>query len=176
MLDDGDVPLDDLLIHIILCGIIFHGIKLGFCAYMVDCAVQKIALRRGNLTDAPVIAADIILGGELPVFIGGIGVNQFLALIDAVDRTCKGSVPLRHSSLHVRLCHGDVELLQHVYEAAARDLFPFNRGGLGRRHNVSDSGIHFLQYIGGVAADKHVLKPCHAVCVGDSILIHGETA
>ena len=58
-------------------------------------SVQKIALGRGNLTDAPVIAADIILGGELPVFIGGVSVNQFLALIDAVDRTCKGSVPLR---------------------------------------------------------------------------------
>ena len=33
----------------------FHGIKLGFCAYMVDDSVQKIALGRGNLTDAPVI-------------------------------------------------------------------------------------------------------------------------
>ena len=176
MLDDGDVPLDDLLVHIILGRIVFHGIKLGFCAYMVDDSVQKIALGRGNLTDAPVIAADIILGGELPVFIGGVSVNQFLALIDAVDRTCKGSVPLRRSRLHVRLCHGDVELLQHVHEAAARDLFPLNRGGLGRRHDVADGGIHFLQYIGGIAADKHVLKPCHAVRIGGGILVHGETA
>ena len=176
VLNDGDVPFDDLLVYIILCGIVFHGVKLGFCTYMVDCTVQKIALGRGNLTDAPVIAADIILGGELPVFIGGVSVNQFLALIDAVDRTCKGSVPLRLSRLHVRLCHGDVELLQHVHEAAACDLFPFNRGGLGRRHDISGGGVHFLQYIGHIAADKHVLIPCHAVCVGDGILIHGQTA
>ena len=72
---------------------------------MVDCIVQKIALGRGNLTDAPVIAADIILGGELPVFIGGVAVNQFLALIDAVDRTCKGSVPLRPSLRSCRSRH-----------------------------------------------------------------------
>ncbi len=95
MLDDGDIAFDNLLIHIILCRIIFHGVKLWLCPYMVYGRVQKIALGRGNLTDAPIVPADIILRCELPVFIGGVGVNQFLALIDAVNRTCKGSVALR---------------------------------------------------------------------------------
>ena len=95
VLDDGDVPLDDLLVYVVLGRIIFHGVKLWLCAYMVDCGIQKIALGRCNLTDAPIVAADIIFCCELPVFIGGIGVNQFLALIDAVNRTCKGGVALR---------------------------------------------------------------------------------
>ena len=104
VLDDSDISFNDLLVYIILCRIVFHGIKLWLCSYMVYGRVQKIALGRGNLTDAPVIAAYIILRCELPVFIGGVGVNQFLALIDAVNRTCKGSVALRLlSCFHIGL-------------------------------------------------------------------------
>ena len=95
VLDDGDIAFDDLLVYIILCRIIFHGVKLRLCTYMVYGRIQKIALGRGNLTDAPVIAADIIFCCELPVFICGVGVNQFLALINAINRTRKGSVALR---------------------------------------------------------------------------------
>ena len=51
-----------------------------------------------------VIQGYIIFRCELPVFIGGVGVNQFLAFIDAVNRTCKGSVALRLlSRFHVGL-------------------------------------------------------------------------
>ena len=104
MLDDSDISLNDLLVYVILCRIIFHGVKLRLYTYMVDYGVQKIALGRGNLTDAPVIAADIIFRCELPVFIGGVSVNQFLPFIDAVNRTCKGSVALRLlSCFHVGL-------------------------------------------------------------------------
>ena len=104
MLDDGDIAFDDLLVYVILRRIVFHGIKLWLCPHMVYGCVQKIALGRGNLTDAPIVAADIIFRCELPVFIGGVSVNQFLPLIDAVNRTCKGSVALRLlSRFHIGL-------------------------------------------------------------------------
>ena len=104
MLDDGNIAFDNLLIHIILCRIIFHGVKLWLCPYMVDCGIQKIALGRGNLTDAPIVSADIILRCELTVFVGGVSVNKLLAFINAVNRTCKGSVALRLlSRFHVGL-------------------------------------------------------------------------
>ena len=65
--------------------------------YLVDCGIQKIPLGRADFTDSPIIVTDIILGRKLTVFISRVGVNQFLTLIDGVNRTCKGSVALRRT-------------------------------------------------------------------------------
>ena len=35
MLDDGDIALDDLLIHIICGRVVLNGVKLWLCTYMV---------------------------------------------------------------------------------------------------------------------------------------------
>ena len=112
---------------------------------MVAFGIQKIALGRADFTDAPVIAAYIILGRELTVFIGGIGVNQFLAFVDAVNCTCKGSIALRCAAcFHIGFSHGHVELFKDVGEAAVCDLVPFNRCGLGSRNDIADCGIDFF--------------------------------
>ena len=112
MLDNGDIALDDLLIHIIFCGIILYGVKLRLCANMVAFGIQKIALGRADFTDAPVIAAYIILGCELTVFICRIGVDQLLAFVDAVNRTRKGSIALRCAArFHIGLSHSHIEFL-----------------------------------------------------------------
>ena len=111
MLDDGDIALDDLLIHIIFSGVVLDSIKLWLCTYMVDSAVKQISLRRADFTDAPIVAADIILCCKLPVLVRGIGVNQFLALIDAVNRTCQSGVALRISCFRIGLCDSHIEFL-----------------------------------------------------------------
>ena len=177
MLDDSDISFDDLLIHIILCRIILNRIKLWLRPYMVDGFIKQVALGRADFTHRPVISAYIILGRELTVFIGGIGVNQFLAFVDAVNCTCKGSIALRCAACsHIGLSHGHIELFKDVGKTAICDLVPFNRGCLGIGNDIADCRIHFLKHIRGIAADKDILKLCHALCIGHGILIHRQTA
>ena len=111
MLDDGDIALDDLFGHIVGGAVTLHGVKFWLCTYLVDGSIKQISLGRADFTDSPVIAADIILGGELPVFIGGIGVNKLSVIVDAVDRTCKGRIALCRACLAVALGDGDIKLL-----------------------------------------------------------------
>ena len=177
MLDDGDIALDDLLIHIICGRVVLNGVKLWLCTYMVYGFIKQISFGRADFTDRPVIITDIILGRKLPVFISSVGVNQFLALVNAVDRSCKGGVALRRAScFHISLCDCHVKLLQYVVEAAVCDLFPFNRGCLGCRDDIADSRIHFLKHIRGVAADKDILKLRQTIFIRHGIFVHGQTA
>ena len=97
MLDNGDIALDNLLGHIICGRVKLHGVKLWLCADLVDCSVEQIALGRADFSDSPIVAAHIILRCKLTVFIGRVGVNEFFALINAVDRTRKRSVALRRT-------------------------------------------------------------------------------
>ena len=87
MLDNSDISLDNLLIHIIFCRIIFHLIKFWFCTDFMNGRVKKIPLGRTDFSDCPVIATYIILGRKLTIFVGGVGVNQFFALVNAINRT-----------------------------------------------------------------------------------------
>ena len=176
MLDDGDISFDDLLIHIIFRAISFHRVKLRLCAHMVDRLIEQISLGRADFTDAPVVAAHIVVGGKLPVLVRGVSVNQFLAFIDTVNCARKGSVALRRSRFRIGLCHGHIEFLEDVGKAALRDLVPLNGCGLGCGNDIADSGIHFLKDIRGVAADEDILKPCHTVGIGHSVLIHRKPA
>ena len=176
MLDDSDIALDDLLIHIIFRGIPFHRVKLRLCAHMVDRLIEQISLGRADFTDAPVVAAHIIVGGKLPVLVRGVGVNQFLAFINTVNCARKGSVALRRSRFRIGLCHGHIEFLEDVGKAALRDLVPLNGCGLGCGNDIADSGIHFLKDIRGVAADEDILKSCDSIRIGHSVLIHRKPA
>ena len=176
MLDDGDIALNDLLIHIICGRVVLNGIKFWLCPYMVDGFIKQIALGRADFTDAPIVTADIILGRELSVFIGGVGVNQFLALVDAINRTCQSSVALRISCFHIGFRHGYIEFLEDVGKAPFCNLIPLNRGGLAFRNDIADCRVHFLHHIRGVAADKDIFKLCQSILIGYGVFIHGQTA
>ena len=52
---------------------------------MIALLIQEIALRRGNLTNGPVIPAGMIIGSKLAVLIRGIGLNKFVTLVQAID-------------------------------------------------------------------------------------------
>ena len=176
MLDNGDIALDDLLGHIICGRIKLHGIKLWFCADLVDCSVEQIALGRADFSDSPIVAAHIILCCKLTAFIGGVGVNQFLTLIDAVDRSRKRSVALRRTHFYIGFRYGHIEFFENVCKAAARYLFPFDRCCLRSRNNIACRSINFLYGVRCRAADKHIFKSCNAVCVGHSVFINRQTA
>ena len=95
VLDDFNIALDNVLINAENAFVMLNGVLLRFCADRIDSFIKQIALGRLNLSDSPIIAADIFLRGEFAVLIGGVGVNQLVAVIDTVLCSCKRSVALR---------------------------------------------------------------------------------
>ena len=170
MLDDGDSALDDLLGHIVCRGVVFHGVVLCLCADGINGAVQQIALGGRDLTDGPVVAADIVFRGELPVGIRSVGVHKLVALIDAVDGTGKGGIALRQTRFGVALGDGHIPLFQNVRKALVCDGVPFHRRRLICGDDIADRRIDFLQRI--ARADQHIGKYGFARAVGHGVFIH----
>ena len=174
VLDDGNFALDDLLGHIVCRGVVFHGVVLRFCADGINGAVQQIALRGRDLTDGPVVAADIVFCSELPVGIGGVGVHKGFALVNAVDRTGKRSVPLCCAGFGVAFGNGHGKLLEDVGKATVRDLVPVDRRRLRFGNNIANSSVHFLHGIRCGTGNEDIFKGRHAVCIGCGILVYGN--
>ena len=173
VLDDGDIALLHLLAH-------SHGrrsVQLNsvigrLCADRINGAVQQIALGGGDLTNRPVVAADIIAGGELAVLVGVVGIHKLIALIDAVGSTGKRSVALRHSALTVALGDGDIEFLEDVGKALIGYTVPFHCGALTVGNHIANGGIHLLQCVAG--SDEHILKSRHTIFIGDGVIIYRQ--
>ena len=136
VLNNGDITLYDLLGHIICRLIMLHGIKLRLCTDLMNGGIKQIALRGSDLSHRPVVIADILLGNELPVFVGGIGINKGFALIDAVNSTGKRSITLRCAGFSIALGNGHGKLLQNIEEATVRDLVPVDRRRLRFGNNI----------------------------------------
>ena len=174
VLDDGDIALYDLLSYIICRLIMLHGIELRLCADLMDGGIKQITLRGSDLSHRPVVIADILLGNELPVFVGGVGIHKGFALIDAVNSTGKRSITLRCAGFDIALGHSHREFLQNVEEAAVRDLVPVDRRRLRFGNNIANSSIHFLYGIRSRTGNEDIFKGRHAVCIGYGILVHGN--
>ena len=172
VLDESNTALDDLLIHIIGSRVVFHGIKLGFRTYMVGGFVQQIALGRANLADAPVIITDIICSDKLTVSIGGVSVDELIALVNAINSTGKGGVTLGRSGFPVTLGYGGAPLFQHIGDALFGDGIPFHCRRLAVGNHIADRSIHFLQHIAGT--DQHIFEIRLATAVGHSVFVHGN--
>ena len=142
--DNGNVTLNDLFIHGVFRAVQLYGIKLWLCTDLMNSGVEQITLGRADFSDSPVIVTNIILGRKLTVCIGGISVNEFFALVNAIHRTCKGSVALRLACFCIGLCDRHIEFFENVVETAVCDLVPFNRCGLGSRNDIADCGIDFF--------------------------------
>ena len=174
MLDDGDIALCYLLGHIICRLIMLHGIKLRLCADLMDSGIKQITLRGCDFSHRPVVIADIFLGNELPVFVGGVGIQKGFALIDAVNSTGKRSITLRRAGFSVALGNGHRKLLQNIEEAAVRDLVPVDRCRLRFGNNIANGSVHFLHGIRCGTGNENIFKGRHAVCVRDGIFVHGN--
>ena len=174
VLDDGDIALCDLLGHFICRLIMLHGIKLRLCTDLMDGGIKQITLRGSDFSHRPVVIADIFLGNELPVFVGGVGIHKGFALIDAVNSTSKRSITLRRAGFSIALGNGHGKLLQNIEEAAVRDLIPVDRRRLRFGNNIANSSVHFLHGKRCGTGDRDIFKGRHAVCIGCGILVYGN--
>ena len=170
VLDDGDFALDDLLGHIVCRGVIFHGVVFRRCADGINGAVQQVALGGRDLMNGPVVAADIVFRGELPVGIGGAGVHKPVAFVDAVNGTGKSGVTLRQPRLGIALSDGDIPLFQNVRKALVRDRVPFHRRRLLFGDDIADRRINFLQRV--ARANQHIGEYGLARAIGHGVFIH----
>ena len=175
VLDDGDIALLYLLGNShSRRSVQLNGVIGRLCTDRINGAVQKIALGGADLTNRPVVAADIIAGGELAVLVGIVGVHLLLALENTVGRTGQRGVALRRASLTVRFGHGDVPLLQDVGKALVGDRIPLHGGGLAVRHHIALRRVDLLQRIAG--ADEHVLEGGHAACIRHGVFVYRKAA
>ena len=174
VLDDGDIALCDLLGHIICRLIMLHGIKLRLCTDLMNGGIKQITLGGCDFSHRPVVIADILLGYELPVFVGGVGINKCFALIDAINSPGKRSITLRRAVFSVALGNGHGKLLQNIEEAAVRDFVPVDRRRLRFGNNIANGSVHFLHGIGDGTGNEDIFKGRHAVCIGYGILVHGN--
>ena len=175
VLDDGDIALLHLLGNShSRRSVQLNGVIGRLCTDRINGAVQQIALGGADLTNRPVVAADIIAGGELAVLVGVVGIHKLIALIDAVGGTGKRSIALRRSDLTVALSDGDIEFLEDVGKALIGYTVPFHCGALTVGNHIANDGVHLLQRVAG--ADKHILEGRNTVFIGNSKFIHGQTA
>ena len=175
VLDDGDIAL----LHRLgnshsRCGVQLNGVIGRLCADRINGAVQQIALGGADLTNRPVVAADIIAGGELTVLVSVVGIHKLIALIDAVGGTGKRSITLRRPGLTVALGYSDIEFLEDVGNTLIGYAVPFHCGALAVGNHIANGGVHLLQRVAG--ADEHILKSRNTVFIGNCVFIYRQTA
>lgn len=69
VLDNGNVALNDVLIHIGILGVEFYGVVFSRAVNVIDGSVEQVTLRRRDFTDTPIITAYIVVGDKVAVFI-----------------------------------------------------------------------------------------------------------
>ena len=170
MFDQGNITLDDLLSHSHGNAVVFHCIKLRFSSYGMDSLIHQIAFGGCNLTDTPVIAADIVAGSELTICIGHIGVNQLLTTEHTILCSGKRGIALGHSGFRIGFGNSSVPLFQDIGKALSRHSVPLNRCRLGVGNYITHGYIHFLQHIAGT--DEDIVEICLAGAVCHSVFIY----
>ena len=136
---------------------------------MLTLGIEQVSLGRADFFQRPIIAADIILGGKLTVCVGGVGVDELIALIDAVLCACKRCVALRQALFAVTLGYGDIEFLEDIVKGLVRYLVPLDCGGLLFGYDIASRSVDFFEGIS--RTDQHILEFCNAVFVGHGILV-----
>ena len=174
VLDDGDIAFLDLLVLLHGFAVVLCGIVLRTDADRLVAGGNEVALAAVQLLDRPIGAADIILSGELAICVGDVGVDQLVAIIDAVLGTSQRSIALSRAGFDVLLGNGQIPFLEHVIAALVRDLVPLDGCGLLIGDNITDRSIHFLERIAG--ADQNVIEGRNTAGISHSILIHGDAA
>ena len=174
MLNISDIALDNPLVHIVCCLIVFNGVVLCFCTDRINGRIKQISLARCKFFYCPIVPANILLAHKLTVFVGVVFVNELIALENAVLSPCKRSIALFVSGFGVALGYGHGKLFERVRKITACNLIPLDRCVLLFGNNITDCGIHFFNGIRLSAGDKDTFKGCHTVCIGYGILVNGN--
>ena len=96
MLDDGDLALDDILVHVGIDGVQLNGILACVGVDIIDGFVEQVSFGGADLTDRPfhVLVARIVVSKEISVLVCRIGVDERTILEYAVYCTFEGSIAL----------------------------------------------------------------------------------
>ena len=174
VLDYGDFPLDHIFKGVErLCKVVFYRVVLGLRTDVQALCIEQISLGGADLTNRPIVAADIILGGKLTVCIGSVGVDELIALIDAVLCSCKRGVTLRQALFRIGFRNRNAEFLENIVKGFACHLIPLDSGSLLFGNDIAFGCTHFFEGI--AAADQHILEFRHTVFVGDGVFVHGDS-
>ena len=143
---------------------------LRLCTDGVHGIIQQITFAGGEFPDGPIIAADIIRGGELAAFVGGVGVYQFLTPVNAIDGTGKCCVSLRQTRCGIPLGDGGAPLFQDIADLCLCDCVPLHRRRLVLRDNITDARIHLGEDV--VRANEHVGEHRFSVASSHGVFVH----
>ena len=199
MLHKHDIAFNGCFIQIHRQRVILDGILFGIGAHRVDRIIQQIAFARCDLTDRPAVSAGEIVGQDISVFIGRVGLHQLAVLIHAVNSALKRSVSagvtvgiaeifrafvfviigchqLRHCRLVVAISVFGIQLVnirtpffQGVVYGGFGCFFPCDRYGLILRNNIAGSRVFFGKCVGTYG---HILEGCLSAAVRNSVHIH----
>ena len=92
--DEIQAAEDDVLIDIQLFRVLLTRILSGRHTEPIDGLIQKISFRRCDLTDVPTLAARVVVGQEISVFIRHIGVHELIVTINTVNGSGERSIAL----------------------------------------------------------------------------------
>ena len=135
MLDKLNVAVNHSFRDVVFRCVQLHFIQRRGRAHLINGIIQKITGTWFNLTERPVIAADIIAGHKTAVRPGGVGIYQFTVIEQAISCACQGSIALGGSGICVALYYMDAEFLQNITEMDSNGLSALNRHILrGRCH------------------------------------------
>ena len=108
--DEIQAAEDDVLIDIQLFRVLLQRILSGCHAEPIDGLIQKIAFRWRDLTDVPTLAAGIVVGQEISVFIRHIGVHKFIITINAVNCSAECGIALGFPVRIAKFLHNAVRI------------------------------------------------------------------
>ena len=108
MFDEIQAAEDDVLIDIQLFCVLLPRILSGRHTEPVDGLIQKIPLRGRDLTDVPTLAAGVVVGQKISVFICHIGVHEFIITINTVNSSGECGIALGFSVRIAEFLHNAV--------------------------------------------------------------------
>ena len=108
--DEIQAAEDDVLIDIQLFRVLLPRILSGRHTEPVDGLIQKIPLRGRDLTDVPTLAAGVVVGQKISVFICHIGVHEFIITINTVNGSGECGIALGFSVRIAEFFHNAVRI------------------------------------------------------------------
>ena len=92
--DEIQAAEDDVLMDIQLFRVLLQRILSGRHTEPIDGLIQKISFRGCDLTDVPPLAAGIVVGQKISVFIRHIGIHQLIIAVHTVYRSGECGIAL----------------------------------------------------------------------------------
>ena len=198
--DEIQAAEDDVLIDIQLFRVLLQRILSGRHTEPIDGFIQEISFRWCDLTDVPALAAGIVVGQKISVFICHIGVHEFIITINTVNSSGECGIALGFSVRIAEFLHNAVRVerehlcgsmltiaakrgidledigmpfLEDIIKSALGHSIPLDRNVLHLRDHISLGGVLFGKRV--VRTNRDTLKHSCAGRIGCNGHIHTLT-